>query len=121
MINIKKWVKEYIGVLIIATIIITLVVITIILIFKPKEKTVDGVKIISSKMQNDEEITEEKAREIAVKQFKRLGEKIEEKELEVVQIIRKEEQYYYISSPKNTLEIKIKGGVITKINTVVVQ
>ncbi len=121
MSKIIEWIKGHREALIIGIIIAILLIITLILIFKPKEKTVDGVKIISTNKQENEEITEDEAREIAVKQFKRLGEKIEKNELEVVEIVRKEEKYYYISSYSNTLEIKILGGEITKINTVVVQ
>ena len=121
MTKIKEWIKEHNRAIIIGVIITILLIITLIIIFKPKEKIVDGVKIITSKRQENEEITEDEAREIAVKQFKRLGEKTEKDELEVVEIKRKEEKYYYISSHRNTLEIKILGGEITKINTVVVQ
>ncbi len=37
------------------------------------------------------------------------------------EIVRKEEKYYYVSSKTNTLEIKIKGGKITRINSVLVE
>ena len=68
------------------------------------------------------EISEQEARKLAVKQFKELDEKwINEKELEVLEFSRANEYYYYISSKENTIEIKKNGGKITRINSVPVQ
>ncbi|MCI9038767.1 MAG: hypothetical protein HFJ29_02630 [Clostridia bacterium] len=68
------------------------------------------------------EISEQEARKLAVKQFKELDEKwIKEKELEVLEFSRANEYYYYISSKENTIEIKKNGGKITRINSVPVQ
>ena len=68
------------------------------------------------------EISEQEARKLAVKQFKELDEKwINEKELEVLEFSRANEYYYYISSKENTIEIKKDGGKITRINSVPVQ
>ena len=68
------------------------------------------------------EISEQVARKLAVKQFKELDEKwIKEKDLEVLEFSRANEYYYYISSKENTIEIKKNGGKITRINSVPVQ
>ena len=68
------------------------------------------------------EISEQEARKLAVKQFKELDEKwIKEKDLEVLEFSRANEYYYYISSKENTIEIKKNGGKITRINSVPVQ
>ena len=68
------------------------------------------------------EISEQEARKLAVKQFKELDEKwIKEKDLEVLEFSRANEYYYYISSKENTIEIKKDGGKITRINSVPVQ
>ncbi len=68
------------------------------------------------------EITQQEARKLAVKQFKELDEKwIKEKDLEVLEFSRANEYYYYISSKENTIEIKKNGGKITRINSVPVQ
>ena len=75
-----------------------------------KEKT---VKTISKG-----EITEKDANKLAVKQFKELGEKTKESELKTMKIQREGEEYYYISSKQNTLEIKIQSGEVTRINSV---
>jgi hypothetical protein len=82
-------------------------------------KTVDDVKVVSNK--SDKEISEKEARSLAKKQFKELGEKVKEDDLEVLKIQREGEEYYYISSAENTLEIKISSGDITRINSVKVE
>lgn len=94
-------------------------------IFKPDtkntttEKSNTKTEIIKTE---EKEITEENARKLAKKQFKKLGEKnIKEKELNVEKIQRKGEEYYYITSEKNTLEIKIDSGKITRVNSVAVE
>lgn len=94
-------------------------------IFKPDtkntttEKSNTKTEIIKTE---EKEITEENARKLAKKQFKKLGEKnIKEKDLNVEKIQRKGEEYYYITSEKNTLEIKIDSGKITRVNSVAVE
>ena len=94
-------------------------------IFKPDtkntttEKSNTKTEIIKTE---EKEITEENARKLAKKQFKKLGEKnIKEKGLNVEKIQRKGEEYYYITSEKNTLEIKIDSGKITRVNSVAVE
>ena len=94
-------------------------------IFKPdtKNTTTEKYKTKTEIIKTEErEITEENARKLAKKQFKKLGEKnIKEKELNVEKIQRKGEDYYYITSEKNTLEIKIDSGKITRVNSVAVE
>lgn len=92
-------------------------------IFKPSEtKTASGVKVIETNVKEDEEITEEKACKVAVKQFKKLGEKdVKEDKVSIKKIAREGEEYYYITSKENTLEIQIKGGKITRVNSVLVE
>ena len=81
----------------------------------------EDVKVVQSG-NSANEITQQEARKLAVKQFKELDEKwVREKELEVLEFSRANEYYYYISSKENTIEIKKNGGKITRINSVPVQ
>ena len=50
-----------------------------------------------------------------------MGENVAQDSLEVIKLQRDDGLYYYISSEKNTLEIRIKGGEITRINAVPVK
>ena len=89
---------------------------------KQKEKLmVDGVEVIQSNKKETEEISENEARKIAVKQFKKLNENVKEDSLSVTKIQRKGEEYYYIVSQKNNVEIKIMGGKITRVNSSLVE
>ena len=89
---------------------------------KQKEKLmVDGVEVIQSNKKKTEEISEKEARKIAVKQFKKLDENVKEDSLSVTKIQRKGEEYYYIVSQKNNVEIKIMGGKITRVNSSLVE
>ena len=91
-------------------------------IFAKKEKTmVDGVEVIETNKKETEEISEKEARKIAVKQFKKLNENVKEDSLDIMKIQRKGEEYYYIVSPKNNMEIKIMGGKVTRINSSLVE
>lgn len=65
--------------------------------------------------------TESQAKKTAVKQFKNLGETVKEDDLQIMKIQRKGEEYYYVTSKENTLEIKISTGKVTRINSVVVE
>lgn len=70
---------------------------------------------------NDREITEDEAKSIAVKRFTALGEaNVSAESVSVKKIRRSGEEYYYITSAENTLEVKIKGGNITRVNSVIV-
>ena len=98
---------------------IIILAVSLYIIFKPEtNKTPSGLKIISSGIKQEEEITEEKAKELAIKQFKKLGENgLSKDKIKTIKIDRDGEEYYYISSLNNTLEIKIHGGKITRINS----
>lgn len=99
-----------------------LVISSLYIILKPEPKvTTSGIKVVETNIKENDEMTEEEARKVTVKQFKEIGEKIKEDELNVRKIIRNEEEYYFISSAKNTLEVKIKGGIITRINSATVE
>lgn len=68
-----------------------------------------------------EEITEDEAKNIAVKRFTALGEQdVNAESISIKKIRRSGEEYYYITSAENTLEVKIIGGNITRINSVIV-
>lgn len=85
------------------------------------EKNNDEVKIVKNN-NSGEEISEKDARKLAQKQFKELGEKdVKTDKLEVLKIEREGEEYYFISSPENTTEIKISSGEITRINSIKVE
>ncbi len=83
----------------------------------------DGpITVVETKTKEGEMISEEDAKNLAIDQFKKLGEKgLKEKDLQLVKILRANEDYYYISSPKNTVEIKVVGGKITRINSILVE
>ena len=100
------------------------IIVTLVIIFKPNNKkiTSEGVEIVQAKLGSDEEISENDAKKLAIKQFKKIGESnIDEESLKVLKIQRKGKEFHYISSKENTLEIQILGGNITRINSVVVE
>ena len=69
-------------------------------------------------MEEKTKYTEEEAKELAIKQFKKIGEKnLEKDKINIIKIDRNGEEYYYVTSAENTAEIKIKGGQITRINS----
>ena len=106
---------------------IILISVSMFVIFKPDKNntSTENSKTSNTKTEviksDEKDITEEKARKLAKKQFKKLGENIKESELQVEKIQRKGEDYFYITSEKNTLEIKIDSGKITRINSVAVE
>ena len=77
--------------------------------------------IVKSNVSKNKDISEDAARELAVKQFQKLNETIKKEELEVISLNRYNEAYYYIVGKDNTMEIKIKGGEITRINGTLVE
>jgi hypothetical protein len=83
-----------------------------------KNNTVDGVEIVPN---DNNEISEEDAKNIAIRQFANLGEGANPNKLNVIRLQRNGEEFFYVSSPKNTVEIRISDGKITKINSVVVE
>jgi len=80
-----------------------------------------GVEVVKTNTKEADEISEQDARKAAKKQFKELGEDVKEDELNCIKIERAGEEYYYITSANNTLENKIKGGKIERINSVLVE
>ena len=101
------------------TICLIVLITSLCIILKPEtKKTPSGITIVSSKTKENEEITEEEAKELAIKQFKKIGEKnLEKDKINIIKIDRNGEEYYYVTSAENTAEIKIKGGQITRINS----
>lgn len=83
--------------------------------------TSSGIRVVSTYVKEGEKISEEKARKAAVKQFKRIGEDVKAEDLTIMVILRDGNEYYYITSSQNSLEIKIEGGKIERINTVPVE
>lgn len=101
---------------------ILIIIASLCIIFRPdKIITAYGLEVFQPKIGKDEEITKQQAREIAIKQFEKMGENIEKEKLEVLELQRKDGQYYYISAKRNSLEIRKKGGEITRINAVPVK
>ena len=118
--ELKKKLKRALTPYHIATTICLIVLITsLCIILKPEtKKTPSGITIVGSKTKENEEITEEQAKELAIKQFKKIGEKnLEKNKINIIKIDRNGEEYYYVTSAENTAEIKIKGGQITRINS----
>ena len=118
--ELKKKLKRALTPYHIATTICLIVLITsLCVILKPEtKKTPSGITVVSSKTKENEEITEEEAKELAIKQFKKIGEKnLEKNKINIIKIDRNGEEYYYVTSAENTAEIKIKGGQITRINS----
>ena len=102
--------------------VIIIMIVSLIMVFVVRKRsTAGGVEIVASRTKQDEEITEEEARKVAVKQFKILGEKVKAEDLKVIKIKRMEVEYYYITSRENTLEIKILGGQIERINNTLIE
>lgn len=85
--------------------------------FKPKSDESSQTSEIHNK--NDDE-QKKKALKVARKKFEELGEKVNEKDLEILKIERKGEFYYYISSKENTVEVRISDNKITRVNSVMV-
>lgn len=79
----------------------------------------NGIKIVISNTKG--RISEENAKELAKNQFKELGDKVEKDKIKVMRIVRKGEGYYYVTSPRNSLEIQITTGKITRINSEIIE
>jgi len=96
------------------------------MVFKPENsennqetaKKQDKVEIVNADVKSGDKTSENQAKKTAVKQFKKLGENTKEEDLQIMKIQRKGEEYYYITSKENTLEIKIDTGKVTRINSV---
>lgn len=134
----KKWLKEHLNLCnIIIGVCIIIILMSLFIIIKPKEekdksKTVNEINVNSSSVKEEtqknpqketkEAITEEDARKKALDKLKEIGEQnIQESDLEISKIERNGEEYYYIESPDNTLEIKISSGEIKRLNSIVVE
>lgn len=83
--------------------------------------TPSGIEVAQISVKENEEITEEQARKLAVKQFKTLKEDVKENDLKVSKIQRQGVEFYYVVSSENSVEIQILGGKITRINTAPVE
>lgn len=98
---------------------LVLISVSIYIIFKPnKKKTPSGIEIVQIEMKDAKIVTEDRARQAAKEQFKILGEdNVQEEQLSVAKIQKNGKEYYYISSNKNTMEIEVQSGKVTKINS----
>ena len=97
---------------------VILLVVGLYFFLKPeKSKTTQGgIEIVDTNVKEDAEISEEESKEVAVRQFKKLDENESKADIDIKKIKRQGEEYYYITSNKNTMEIRLKGGKITRIN-----
>lgn len=89
--------------------------------FKEKDKNNDSEdKNDKNNVSNSNvkrEASEDRAREIAVAEFEKLGEKVSKDSLTVLNLERKDGlMYYYIKSEKNTCEVRKQDGVVTRLN-----
>lgn len=104
---------------------VVIIVVSIVIVFMPEKKEkimLDGVEVIQSNTKEGSEISEDNAKKLAIKQFKELGESdLSENDVSCLKILRDEDEYFYIKSKQNTLEIKVKGGQISRINSVPVK
>lgn len=97
------------------------------MMLKPKDNNDDnkivvgGVEIVEPEIKETDEITEEQAKQIAVKQFKNLDEDTTVDQLKVTQIRRGQVEYYYVTSAKNSMEIRILGGKVERVNSVLIE
>ena len=98
------------------------------MMLKPKDNNnnddkliVGGVEIVEEEIKETDEITEEQAKKIAVKQFKNLDENTTVEQLKVTQIRRGQVEYYYVTSAKNSMEIRILGGKVERVNSVLIE
>lgn len=99
---------------------IIVILFSLYIIIKPHIKF-SSISKEQTKIQEDEgkkEISEDKARKIAQKKFKELGEKkVNKDSLKVTLIQRDSELYYYVCSLDNTVEISQKTGKIIRVNS----
>lgn len=104
---------------------IIIIIISLIIVFIPEKKekiTLDGVEVMQSNFKENSEISEKDAKKLAIKQFKALGEEnLSDDDISCLKILRAEDEFFYIKSKQNTLEIKVKGGQISRINSVPVK
>lgn len=107
-------------------IIITILIVCIVL-FVLKEANVIGKNknessgVAQSITENSDEQKKKKAIDVALNKFRELGENVNENELEVMKIKRKNEYYYYISSKQNTVEVRLSDNKIIRVNSILVE
>ena len=111
--------KKIIIISIVSVILIAIIVFVCVYGLDATKNTFGGK--ISSIFKQDKDITEEKAVTKALNRFTEMGEaNLTSNDLEVLKINRKGEYYYYISSPQNSLEIRISDGKIVRENSILV-
>lgn len=99
-----------------------IILVSLYILFQPvKVVTPSGITVVQTNVKETEDIAEEEAKKVAVEQFKELKENVKKEEVNIQKIQREGEEYYYITSQQNSLEIKIKGGTITRINAMPVK
>ncbi len=112
-----------------AIIAIILIILSIILAFSPisiqlpmckKEiqKVQEKVEIVEIQKPENQDTTRKQAVDATVEQFKRLGEDVSENDLKVDVITRNGQQYYYIKSKQNSIQIDVNTGKVVRINSV---
>ena len=70
---------------------------------------------------NNKDISQDRAKEIAVQEFAKLGENVNKNDLTVYELTRNDGLlYYYIKSSKNTCEVRKQDAVVTRLNAQVV-
>ncbi len=117
----KKRKKGFNGVIFAVLICVILVIIALCVIFRIDEIIMpQALEIIDMFFDSNHDTTEEEAINIAVKQFEKLKEKVNKDDLKAIKIQRKDGLYYYIESKENTLEIKVEGGKVVRINGILV-
>lgn len=101
---------------------IVVIGVSLVIIFEPNLDTLFSKNNVSSHGNVKVNVSEENAMDIAKQKFEELGETgVKTEEFEVLKIARQGEEYYYISSKENTVEIKIETGEITRVNSVKVK
>lgn len=107
--------------------IISTILIVCIVLFVLKEANVIGKNknessgVAQSITENSDEQKKKKAIDVALNKFRELGENVNENELEVMKIKRKNEYYYYISSKQNTVEVRLSDNKIIRVNSILVE
>ena len=125
--KVKKKFNVYNVAIFLCVIALIVLVVFFFIMLKPKENNDDnkivvgGVEIVESEIKETDEITEEQAKQIAVKQFKNLEEDTTVDQLKVTQIRRGQVEYYYVTSAKNSMEIRILGGKVERVNSVLIE
>ena len=122
----KKGFNIYNIMIIMCVIALIVLAVFIFTMVKPKNEendklVVGGVEIVEPEIKETDEITEEQAKQIAVKQFKNLDEDTTVDQLKVTQIRRGQVEYYYVTSAENSMEIRILGGKVERVNSVLIE